>query len=507
MKSTFFSLLARKSVRWLLGIVLVIVLGAFLFGGEKPIAYETTVVARGDVTEVITATGQVRPKEFASLRFKTTGTIARLYADVGDVTFVGSLLASLDIGELSRKFTQAQAEAASSKVTLENAAQEISDQEIKGAQALTVLYTNAPNTLNEVGNLAEQAHDTFTSFFDASGFLLSSIRDVVGSTQRIVDSNNAFPVAKKAVAAIRSLVQDVSRSTPNDQLEAALAAVHPHLNALQSSLGVLSSTIGAIPAGVISSATLETYKSDLATARTNINTAITKESDLSSDISDTKIQNTLSVNTKKASQRSAAAAVEKSEASVALARQALSDAELRSPIRGTIAAKSKQLGEVVTTADQVYYVIGYEGLEIIANIPEVDIAKVSVGDTATVDLDAYEDGQVLGAKVIAIDPAETIVDGIATYKTTFGFDAPDPRVRSGMTATVAIETERRLNVLRIPQRAITNEGGSKIVRLPAVSPEAAPTESVVTTGLRGNDGMVEILSGLTEGSTIIVGTK
>ena len=114
---------------------------------------------------------------------------------------------------------------------------------------------------------------------------------------------------------------------------------------------------------------------------------------------------------------------------------------------------------------------------------------------------------MLGAKVIAIDPAETIVDGIATYKTTFGFDAPDPRVRSGMTATVAIETERRLNVLRIPQRAITNEGGSKIVRLPAVSPEAAPTESVVTTGLRGNDGMVEILSGLTEGSTIIVGTK
>jgi HlyD family secretion protein len=497
---------AKTWVRWAIGALAVVVVGQAAFGGAKTVEYETMVAEKGTVTETVITTGQIKPKQFASLSFKTTGTIARLSVEVGDTVAAGQVIAALDTGELSKKVLQAEADLVAARVTLENATQEVTDQLTKGDQSLELLYTAAPGTLNEILNYTQQAYTNFISFYDSSNRLTSDVATPILASQRVIDANAAFPIAQSAMKELQAAIESLPLRPTRAQVDTALAGIYQPLQQLQVSLASLINAIASIPTGSISASTLETYRSSLATARTNLNTAITKESDTVADIRDANVQNRLQSNTKQASERSAVAGLEKAKAALEIAKQSLAEAYLRSPITGVVAAKSKQLGELVTSADQVYYIIGEGGLKIVSNIPEVDIAKVSVGDEAVAVLDAYDSGTTFKVRISEIDPAETIVDGIATYKATFVFEKPDDRIRSGMTASIAIETERRDDVLRVPQRALITNNGAKFIRLPA-GPEEPPREVAVQTGLRGSDGTIEIISGISAGDTIILGTK
>ncbi|MEK7093973.1 MAG: efflux RND transporter periplasmic adaptor subunit, partial [Patescibacteria group bacterium] len=138
-------------------------------------------------------------------------------------------------------------------------------------------------------------------------------------------------------------------------------------------------------------------------------------------------------------------------------------------------------------------------LEIEANIPEVDIGKVMVGNSVSMTIDAFP-GETFSGKVGYIDPAETIVDGVTNFKVKIAFDKNDPRLKSGLTTNISIKTLEKTNVLVLPQYALieSSDGvfvdrkqGEKITRIP------------ITIGIRSHDGKVEILSGISEGETVV----
>ena len=132
---------------------------------------------------------------------------------------------------------------------------------------------------------------------------------------------------------------------------------------------------------------------------------------------------------------------------------------------------------------------------------DIDIAKLSKGNTADITLDAYGEDTHFSAKLYFIDPAETIIDGVPTYRIKLQFMQDDQRIKSGMTANMKIVTSTRTDVLAIPQRSITQKNdGTKTVFLLLL--DGATKEAIVQTGLRGSDGKVEILSGLNEGDKI-----
>ncbi|MEK7107483.1 MAG: hypothetical protein AAB899_04845, partial [Patescibacteria group bacterium] len=125
--------------------------------------------------------------------------------------------------------------------------------------------------------------------------------------------------------------------------------------------------------------------------------------------------------------------------------------------------------------------------------------QVKLGDEARVTLDAYSSDVVFAAAVTKIDPAETIIDGVPTYKTTLQFLQDDRRIRSGMTANTDIAGAKRENVLYIPGRAIVGKGADKTV---TVIEGEATREVKIETGLRGSNGDVEVISGLAEGDKV-----
>ena len=119
-------------------------------------------------------------------------------------------------------------------------------------------------------------------------------------------------------------------------------------------------------------------------------------------------------------------------------------------------------------------------------------------------LDAYGEEVLFEASVAAVDPAETMIEGVATYKATLQFAREDGRLRPGMTANIDIITAERESVIFVPHRAVITRDGATFIR--AIEGEAI-RELPVRTGIGGSDGLIEISEGLREGDQVVVFTK
>jgi len=202
------------------------------------------------------------------------------------------------------------------------------------------------------------------------------------------------------------------------------------------------------------------------------------------------------------------AQVRQALSSVAAIRAQLDGFSIRAPFNGIVTKQDAKPGEIIGANMPVVSVISDAKFEIEANVPEIDVAKIKVGNRATTTLDAYGNDAVFAASVITIDPAETIIEGVSTYKVKLQFEQEDERIKSGMTANVIIMAARQENALVIPQRAVIEQDGKKIIRLlRGEGRKQAVEEVTVKTGLRGSDGNVEILEGLQEGDKVVVGEK
>lgn len=214
------------------------------------------------------------------------------------------------------------------------------------------------------------------------------------------------------------------------------------------------------------------------------------------------------------------AQVQQAEANVASQRASIKSAQagvnnvgallgkntLRSPIEGTVTSVEAKVGEIAPMNAPMITVMSEAEYQIEANVPEVDIANIKIDDVAHVTLDAYGNDVEFEAKVINIDPAETLIDNVPTYKITFQFTQEDEMIRSGMTANIDIMTDKRDNVVSIPQRAVLKKDGDKVVRV--LDEDGINFKEVkVTTGLRGSDGNIEILEGINDGDTVILSIK
>ncbi len=194
------------------------------------------------------------------------------------------------------------------------------------------------------------------------------------------------------------------------------------------------------------------------------------------------------------------ALVAQAQSQVSQAQQAIEDAMIRTPIDGVIADIPVNIGEVVAVNQTVVEVLGGR-LEITANVPEVDIGKITVGQKATMTLDAFGAGEKLVGTVVSIDPAQTVIEGVATYTVTLQFEKENSRIKPGMTANIDMVTARRDNTLVIPQRAVRTVAGKMVVK---VRSGVTVSEVPVSVGLIGSDGFVEVLFGLQEGQAVVV---
>lgn len=184
---------------------------------------------------------------------------------------------------------------------------------------------------------------------------------------------------------------------------------------------------------------------------------------------------------------------------------------IKAPIEGTVTNVEYEVGEQVTAGQSVISVLGENYYEIEVLISEADIAKIEKSDLCVITLDAFGEDLKFNGKVNFIEPAETVIQDVIYYKVIVFFvdfekdETETPRIKSGMTANIIITTAKKDNILIISSRAVIQKNGqSKIVR---VLEAGQLLEKKVSIGLRGDDGLVEILSGLKENEVVVTSIK
>lgn len=154
----------------------------------------------------------------------------------------------------------------------------------------------------------------------------------------------------------------------------------------------------------------------------------------------------------------------------------------------------------VTSGSPVLVIGNFSDLSISAQINETDIPNIHSGQKAVVTLDAYP-GKTYAGVVTGVDSVGTISSGVVTYIAHIRLESPPSTVLPGMSSTVVIETARHDHVLAVPNGAVQTANGQSEVR---VWNNSNLTMLPVETGI-SSDTETEIVSGLSEGQTVVIG--
>jgi len=511
------NLLNKKNV--IIAIIIIVVGGigwSLFFQKDETGQYETTTATRSDLKQEVSVTGDVVPAQDADLAFEQAGSIGSVYVNVGDKVYAGQSLVAQKSDDAYAKLLGAQSDLDTQKAVL------LELEKGTRAEELIVYEVKLNAAENSVAEARTDAVHKIKDAFTRSDNAVRNDVDQLFSNSRSTNPSFKFSVSdqqlKTNLDTNRFLVESMFGEWEEEILIINKEDVETHLisaknNAQQVKelLAQVSLAVNALESGgSLTQTTIDGYKTDVSSARTSINTAITNLNTVSEKL--TTAQASLLIAQKELDLKEAGtsdeqiaaqeAKVKSAEATVFNYETQLKKTILKAPFAGTITRQDAKVGEIATAGKVLVSLISNKALEIEIFIPEADIAKVLVGNDAVFTLDAYEDDVIFDADVYAINPSETVIEGVATYKTKLSIRNADERIRAGMTANVEILTAQKSDVIAIPARAVTINGNDrKYVKI--LNEDGSVSERDVETGLRGSEGFIEIVSGVEEEDLVI----
>lgn len=463
---------------------ILVVFGGYFFFGRPAQLGATLAITPGDFKKEVRVSGTVIAAQDVNLGFAANGRISSVSVKVGQRVAAGTLLAQVENGDVVATIAQKQAALASLQTgtrpeELAIAAATVASTQAKLIDAITAAYTTSDDAV----------HNKMDTFF-SNPRTDPKLSFVVGNTLLKATVEQERVVMEPMLANWTLLVSKLSAENAADSAVQAQAYLAQVLTLLVDANAAINQ---GLPGGTTSSATLSSYATTLATARTNVNDAAKALTNAQSALTDA--QKTLALDQAGSTASDIAAA----QAEVQNAQAAFAKTRVVAPFSGIITRMDAKVGEIVSPTDSLISLQSNGVFQVEAFVPEVTIAGVIVGNPATTTLDAYGSLEAFPAIVVAVDPAETVKDGVPTYKTTLSFLAADARIRSGMTANVTIETGVLQDAIVIPAGAVGTKEGASFV---SVVEGDTIVNRKVTTGPAPALGQAHILSGLSAGEVI-----
>ena len=478
---------ARKKITY--GIIFfILIIASFLILKNKNITAETITVIHSHFVNQVSVSGKVVPSSVVDLGFKNGGRIQKVYFSVGDMVKKDQVIANLDSNDASGQLNIAKANyekiingATSTDINVAKAQVETAQvalDQIKIQQ--DILLKNAKKNLLNSGFIATTDDQTSnqtppiisgtylkenegqliiteypssggTSFktsglFEFNGMVNTEVPQSIGDTGLYIKFSNTNNYQTKWTVNI-----------PNNQSAQYLQ----NLNAYQTAVSNQTQAIAN------ATAELDQAKSALVLKQSNA-----RPEDIAS-----------------------------ANGALLVAEGAYNDKFIFAPFDGMITKIDAKVGEIAFQNIPLVSMIGAGIFQIESYVPEINIANIKLGDEGNVTLDAYGPDVSFPVKVISIDPAETIRDGVSTYRIKLQFNEKDDRIKSGMTANVSIKTLDKSNTIVLPEGVVFEKNGKKFVQ---VKKNNQITEREIATGDKSSLGQIEIVSGLSDGETVIL---
>ncbi|MBI5765961.1 efflux RND transporter periplasmic adaptor subunit, partial [Candidatus Falkowbacteria bacterium] len=537
--------------------IIIAVVGLIFFGKKPVIEYTAEEVKQGKLTQTVSATGNIESSEEINLNFKNNGKLIYLKVGQGGRVKAGEVLGRVDTSHVAPVIAQERANVAAAQANLAKvlagaspedinvlerqtakAVDDLANLKSESAEQLNILKEKNLDSINNAVFTVKVALNKIFNYF-INRDLISNL--LVNNTELKNRVESDYYNVSKNFNIVVNNVDSVNNGKDSQLIIERADKLKIILTDLNNLLDNSYNLANAIMLNAVYSQTeKDAIKSDInaeqSTNNASLNALQTAKSNLANNINsyDSQIraaENSLAISKaqldlKKAGPRAfdlaaARAQVAQAQAQLDQALVGLKDYAIIAPIDGTVIQVNYKLGEQTNfvssgqdgLAKPAIKILGNEKFQIKVNIPESDIAKVKIGDKAIIQLDAFGADHIFSGTVTFIDPAQTTIQDVVYYQTTVGFnsDSWNERVKSGMTSDVTIKTAEKDNVLYIPQRAVkvreTTLGEVAEKYVAVLQNNNQTVEKKITIGLRGDNGLVEVISGLAKGEKVITFKK
>ena len=261
------------------------------------------------------------------------------------------------------------------------------------------------------------------------------------------------------------------------------------------------------------------------------------------------------IEAQKANVRAAQFSIQSAQASLRDAKENLRKTTIYSPVNGTVSKLNVEQGERVVGTSQmagteIMRLANLNNMEVRVNVNENDIVRVTLGDTADIEVDSYTTAgrKFKGIVTEVANTANGLATGAASALSTDAVTEFEVKVKilnnsytdlsqklgskefpfkPGMTASVEIITDRKSGVLAVPIAAVTTRADSSkiaeektendnavedakpvakqvIKEIVFIAEKGKAVQREVKTGISDFEN-IEVLSGLKPGDQIISG--
>lgn len=415
-------------------------------------------VSTATLREVLDITGTITTSEDVQVGAKNPGRLVAVYVNDGDPVKAGQVIASQETVDISSRLRQAGAQVLSAQAAVSQAVANAKQGPIKSSAAVKAAQAQLASAKALLAKAKAGPRDEERKQTDAQ----------VNAAKSNMDT------AKADLDRKRSLFEEgaVSRQALDQAENAYQAALSQFQQALEQQRMMMNWT----------------RPEDLQVAQEAVNSA---QQQLAQAIANQKLDAVYKdqLDAARSNLKSALAAQD-------LARQALTDAQIKAPFSGMIYGKPAQPGTFVAAGTPVARIVGSGGVYFEGQIPESNIDKVSAGKNVTVKISALP-GKTFIGKIAAISPSG---DNIGRqFNARIQLTGSIEGIKPGMFADGVVDLQSYADKTVVPADAIVKAGDKTFVFVVNGS-RAKKVE--VKTGIQ-NGNLIEI-EGLKVGDQVVV---
>ena len=501
-----------KKKSMLIAGILVVALVAGFFGyrtyasnqASNAAEVQTATVERGSITATLSASGNTRAAQSATIKWETSGKVTGVTLQPGDFVDEDQMLAELEPNTLSTEMIQAKQDL----IDAQQALDDLLNSTLGQAEALQAVE-DAQKTLDSLKQTAaEKASQAQLALAEAQEALkdAQSTRNAMNYPHTtdeltIEKAETDYRLAKKEYKqALDDYEQVAKKKLTNPDRVHALNKLVTAKQTMETEFAMYNWYLQGYTENEIAQADAE-----VAVAQANLEAAQMDWDNLKNGSSAAQIamaEATLADAQREwervkdgPSDEDVAAA----QAAVDAAQAMLDNAQLLAPFTGTITEVDVSSGALVGSGDAAFRIDDLSSIYVDVEVPEVDLPSLEIGQQATLEFDAIPDKEYTG-EVTAVGMVGTNSSGVVNYPVTIRITNADQDILPGMTASVTIIIDQVDNVLTVPNRAIRTTSGQQTV---TVLFEGQQITVPVTVGLVGDSASQVTSDQLREGDAVV----
>lgn len=495
--------------RWImaLAVLLVVAMASYWYYAQKQASnasrvgagYTLSKVTKGDIEILVDANGSIAPGDSATVKAKVDGTVETVLVAEGQTVVKGDTLLLLDGQTGSDEIQLAQ-------INLDIENRNLADL-IKDQGKLKIIAPVA----GVIGSVTAEEGDEVSS-----NAILASITDKSQMEVTCALNKSQIALVKKGNPAT-ILLPDMMQSVSGKVAKVGSSGTAASSGAVLYDVQVLVTNPGGLYEGMATQTTIQTSQGAVASAG---------ETSLKYHVDDSvviKVGGTLTHLYVSAGdlvkKGQLLAVIESTDLETQIIKQRLTVQQkslqlqqtvadtagnnVTAPISGTVMSVEVTEGDDLSPSTTVATISDYNTLQVVVPVDELDIAKIILGQEATVTGDAVADKKL---KAVVTDIAEEGVtaSGVSTFDVTLTM-VDKEGLMAGMTVDASIFIQSKKNVLLIPIDALkqSSEKSFVMVAQNGSTDPATAKRTEIEIGLSTTDN-IEVIQGLAEGDQILI---